>query len=170
MNCRYCFLLVMFQILSACAVLPHPRTTMAPGAEAVRVASGAPGNDYEEVGVISATDGSGCGALGVRGNYENAEIELKNRAFAMGAEYVKIQSVTEPFASDGCYHNEVKIYGNAFRKTTGRAQVNAPPAEDRGEGPQVLQKLRDLKKLRDEKIITEEEFGRIKSELLDEAF
>jgi hypothetical protein len=183
------FFLLLAISVSGCALLPRETVNLDPGAESVRVAGSIPPFDYEEIGVVFASDGSGCGAMGARGNYPNAEARLKNKAFAMGAGYVKIQSVTEPHAGDGCFYNELKIYGNAYKKRAhelpapllvmpeklpNSAGDAAPPEKTSDDGAEedfdVVKKLRELKTLRDEKIITEEEYQKLKTGVLEEAY
>jgi hypothetical protein len=69
----------------------------------------------KEIGPIEATHGNGCGGFGALGNFEGALAMLRNRAAEMGANYVTIMTMTEPYGDGQCRHNEFAIRGIAYR-------------------------------------------------------
>ena len=99
--------------LSGCTVSTE---ALVAGAEDIRVGQNDPETDMVEVGPISATSGNGCGSLGQMGSYEGAYNALKNRAFAMGADYVQILGQSSPTNSSGCRGNTYSISGIAYRR------------------------------------------------------
>jgi len=82
------------------------------------------------VGTIRAVDGEGCGLLGTKGTYEGAEKVARNKARALGADYVRITSVHEPYADHECVHKEYVIEGIAYRSSA--AQGSAAQAATLG--------------------------------------
>jgi hypothetical protein len=71
---------------------------------------------YQDIGPISVADGEGCGGFGYQGTYDRAMTLLKNKAFRMGADYVQIFTVSEPYSANGCFVNLYKISGTAYKK------------------------------------------------------
>jgi hypothetical protein len=43
-------------------------------------------------------------------------MDLKNRAYQLGADYVQIFTIREPYLSGDCFRNEYAITGTAYKK------------------------------------------------------
>ena len=71
---RFFIILTSCFIVLACVSAPIQLT---PEAEAVGIGKADPADNYELIGPISATDGTGCGGFGRLGNYDNAIKYLK---------------------------------------------------------------------------------------------
>ena len=84
----------------------------------VEVGKGPRDAKYFEIGPISASSGNGCGGYGLRGTYEAAFVNLKNKAGELGANYVWIQKTIEPHLAPGgiCFDNEYIIEGIAYKE------------------------------------------------------
>ena len=105
------FILLVF--LSGCAATLPP---LSPAAERLVVGRNDPTDGHQEIGLIEAVHGRGCGGFGVKGSYEGAYRELRNQAAEMGATYVQILMMTEPHLEGGCYRNQFILRGRAFRR------------------------------------------------------
>jgi hypothetical protein len=105
--------------------------TLVPGAERVVVHKGDAPADAVEVGPVEATDGNGCGAFGTRGTYAGAYIQMRNAAYQLGANFVRIDSIEQPHMDPNprasCFHNEFTLLGVAF-KLPGSAAVQIAPS------------------------------------------
>jgi hypothetical protein len=150
-------------VLAGCVAAPPLAIT--PGSESVRVGSNDANPGDEEIGPVTATHGNGCGGFGFRGSYEGAVVELKNKALAMRADYVQILTLREPHSEPYCYVNEYVINGSAYRRGPKGA---APQAAAAATGSrQTLQgRLIELQSLRDQKLITTEEYDRMRRDAL----
>jgi hypothetical protein len=153
---------VALAILTGCAgKQPAPP---APGAETVRVATGHPGASFVELGPVTGIDGIGCGDSGKRGNFDSAVSSLMKNAFTMGGTHVQVLAVYEPRKMGDCFVNIYRISGTAYRDAKAApAPVGAAKQQPSGD---VVQQLRDLQKLREEKVITDQEFERLKTRMI----
>jgi hypothetical protein len=88
---------------------------VATDASRIQTGTGPPVGAYEQVGVVTATHGGGCGLYGRRGNYEGADALLRNKATKLGADYVQILRVTEPRLEGICMNQAFVIDGLAYR-------------------------------------------------------
>jgi hypothetical protein len=131
----------------------------APGAETVKVATSHPGASFFELGPVTGIDGQGCGDSGKRGNHDGAVSSLMKNAFSIGGTHVQVLAIHEPRQMGDCFVNVYRISGTAYRE----AKTAAAPTRAVGD---VVQALRDLQKLRDEKLITEPEFERLKARVI----
>ena len=100
-------------VVTGCAAKVVP---LNPNAISIKVGKQDPGEDYQEIGPISAKHGFGCGGYGQLGSYEGAYYLLKNRGFELSADYIQIIKVTEPYGDGQCFHNEYIIRGIAYKK------------------------------------------------------
>lgn len=153
---------VAVTILTGCA--GKQPAAPAPGAETVRVATSHPGASYVELGPVAGIDGVGCGDSGTRGSHDGAVVSLMKNAFAMGGTHVQVTAVYEPRKMGDCFVNIYRISGTAFRE----AKAAAAPARAAQQQPSadVVQQLRDLQKLREEKVINDQEFERLKTRMI----
>ncbi len=153
---------MLYFLFTGCVTVPDVQ--LRDEASIVKVAKSDPAGNYKELGPISASDGDGCGGFGYQGSYERAVILLKNRAYEMGGDFVQIYSMIEPHLLPGCFVNQYTINGTLFKKTND----NPPPLQVVDGSPQKgFDKLRELKKLLDDKIITQDEFDLQKKKILE---
>lgn len=151
--------LILF-CLGGCAT---PAVKLSDAGRMVKVGKSDPADNYTEIGPITATDGSGCGAFGSRGTYDRAVKVLKNKASLQGGDYVQIFTLTEPHFRPGCFDNVYTINGTLFKKTSDRPSPVPIVDIDKVSG---IEKLRKLKSLLDEGVITQEEFDEEKAKIL----
>lgn len=137
------------------------------GAARVLVAKADPGDNYEIIGPVSGFDGEGCGGFGYKGSYERATTSLRNRTYSMGGNYAQLISLTEPHLRGNCFDNKYIIRATAYKKI--RSQPSPIPIVESGE-ESLTKKLRELKKLLDDGILTKEEYETQKSKLLEKGF
>lgn len=170
---RPAVLLFLSCALSGCASAP-PLQLVA-GAEKVVIARSDPGNNYEIIGPVTGIDGKGCGAFGYRGSYERAVDTLRNNTVSKGGDYAQIMTLTEPHLRADCFDNQYAITANAYKKVrtqplpTLQTLPAPPPVPNSGE-ESMTKKLRELKKLKDEGILTQEEFDKQKTRVLEKGF
>jgi hypothetical protein len=97
--------------LSACAgQVPAPAAI-----DALVVTKDEPPADAVKVADVQAQDGSGCGITGTGGSYEGALRKLRLRAKALGADFVQLTTVKEPYHDHQCAHREFTLTGVAYR-------------------------------------------------------
>lgn len=154
-------------LLSIVGCVTVPPMQLAPGAGNILVAKSDPGDNYEIIGPVSGFDGSGCGGYGYMGSYERATISLINRTYSMGGNYAQIILLIEPHSEYNCFDNEYIIRATAFKKV--RNQPSPTPIVDVGE-ESLTKKLRELKKLQDDGVLTKEEYESQKRKLLEKGF
>lgn len=142
-----------------------PVVSLIPGAESVKVAKSDPPDNYQEVGPISAYDGRGCGAFGYKGTYERTVISMKNLAYSMGGDYIQIFTITEPHLRGDCFDNVYKLSGTVYKKIR-EFPSPTPIRNSPAENEILLEKLRLLKQLRDEGLITEKQYEEKQQQLL----
>jgi len=149
-------------MLTSC--VSAPKVNLSDAGRNVNVGKSDPADNYSEIGPITATDGASCGAYGYRGTYDRAVTNLKNKGSNMGGDYIQIFSLTEPHLRGGCFDNVYTISGTLFKQT---AKSPTPlPIKQTNEST-GFNKLRELKKLMDEGIITEQEFVKQKQTILN---
>lgn len=120
MNPRYAGLaLLVATLVAGCSTRPQQ---LVPGAELVQVGKGDVAN-YQYIGEVSGVHGAGCGVFGYRGSYAGAVADLRNKAKAMGANYVQIMSQTQPFPAHNCFVNEYIIDATAYRNPAAPAPI-----------------------------------------------
>jgi hypothetical protein len=154
--------IALLLLITGCASNKAP--TLSSAAKAVRVVKADPDGSYQELGPITATDGSGCGLFGTTGTYDNAVFKIKALAAKRGGDYVQIFNLREPYFRPACFDNAYVISGTLFKKTAGEIVKAKPPTKA---DMSVYSKLRELKKLQTEGVITTEEFESQKKLLLN---
>lgn len=166
MKIRTVVLLILFLTMAGCAT-PRPPMQLAPGAGNVLVAKADPGDNYEIIGPVSGIDGQGCGGFGFVGSYERATTSLRNKTYDMGGNYAQIISMTEPHLSSDCFDDRYTIRATAFKKL--RNKPSPTPIEEVGE-EKLTKKLRELKKLQDDGVLSKDEYENQKAKLLEKGF
>lgn len=165
MNSKTALLLSLVLALASCATTPPMQ--LIPGARNVPVAKSDPGDNYEIIGPVSGSDGKGCGSFGYLGSYERAVTSLRNNTYNMDGDYAQIISLAEPHMNGDCFDNQIIIRATAYKKV--RSQPS--PASTAGAGEEKLtKKLRELKKLLDDGILSKAEYEKQKSMLLEKGF
>ena len=150
----------------ACASTP---VQMTPEARHVVVGRSDPADNFEIIGPITAHDGNGCGLYGRRGTHDNAVTALRVKAVQMGADYVAMTTITEPhLANQNCFANPYIISGMAYRKVAeSPSPIPIQNVEQSEIGPDLVEKLRQLHDLHEAGALTDQEFKRAKSRLLE---
>ncbi|MDQ2645614.1 MAG: hypothetical protein M3020_17485 [Myxococcota bacterium] len=133
-------------IAAICAVSACAGRVPAPAAiDALVVTKDEPPPEALQIANIEAQDGSGCGITGTGGSYEGALRKLRLKAEAVGADFVQLTEVKEPYHDHQCAHREFALKGVAYRVGSAPAPVSsastapvanavAPPASEEG-GP-----------------------------------
>lgn len=135
----------------------------------VRVVKSDPGPNYIEIGPITAQDGKGCGLFGYTGTYDQAVLKIKKLAVKQDGDYVQIFTIREPHFRPGCYDNAYTISGTLFKKSdveTADLTTVSQESEDTAGDMTVYDRLRELMKLKNEGVISQEEFNQQKALLL----
>ena len=104
-----------------------------------------------EVGVSDTGFSLDCGK-------DNAREVVRSQACLAGADTVRIVAVSEPNVLSDCYRIKAQLY------KSGRS-VPAPLAPS--SSPDKIQRLKDLQLLRDKGTLTDEEFLRLKREIIE---
>jgi hypothetical protein len=169
MNLKIAILLSLLLAIAGCATTPLPMQ-LTPGAGNIIIAKSDPGDNYEIIGAVSGFDGKAptFGFKGYFGTYERATISLLNRTYEMGGNYAQILSISEPFLrSDGSGNYGYYIRATAFKKVQNKQPTT--PAVEAGE-ERLTKKLRELKKLLDDGVLSKNEYENQKAKLLEKGF
>jgi len=165
MKTKIAVVLVLISLIAGCVSVPPMQ--LIPGAGGVLVAKSDPGDNYEIIGPVSGFDGEGCGGFGYMGSFERATTNLRNKTFSMGGNYAQLISLTEPHLRGNCFDNEFVIRATAYRRV--RSQPSPVLSPDSNE-ERLTKKLRELKKLFDDSVLTKDEYENQKSKLLEKGF
>jgi hypothetical protein len=112
--------------LSGCGVAASVPPVSATAAK-VNVVKSDPPAGAQLIGPVEGTHGSGCGMYGRKGTFEGALATLREEAARKGANYVTLVMVTEPHSENGCFDQEFRVRGMAY-KTGTPPVVQAGPA------------------------------------------
>lgn len=153
-------------LLAACAA---PPMALAPNATRVQLGKSDPGNNYELIGPVSGIDGTSCGAYGYKGSYERAVTDLRNKAAGMGGNYVQLVTISEPHRAGGCFVNEYRVSANVYRKVRDQPTIAPVPVTVTNQ-ESMPQKLRELKKLHDDGVLSDTEYETQKARVLQQGF
>ncbi len=103
-------------LLMAAGCAKHPVTSLQKGAEHIVVSSEGAGPRAELLGTVEGVDGDGCRGFGRLGVDALAEMDLRNKAAAMGGDFVQVTSTRLPGVVDGaCRTNTYVITGSVYR-------------------------------------------------------
>jgi hypothetical protein len=158
---KYLNLFVIPLLIAGCKSAPP--VFLSPNAENIKVGKSDPDNNFDMIRAVTVYDGEGCGGFGYRGTYERAVTELRNQVFIMGGEYAQIISIREPHLRGGCFDNVYSITANVYMKASELEAVNVK-VEVQEES--FANKLRELKKLLDEGLLSKDEYEKQKAALL----
>lgn len=87
-----------------------------PNSIAVQVGTNPPGENFVQLGAISAKHGGGCGLYGAQGNFEGAMNILQNKAAKRNADYVQILREQGEHMTGICLDRAYVIDGIAYKK------------------------------------------------------
>jgi hypothetical protein len=139
------------------------------GAEEITLNESKPSQNYEVIGAVIGVDGSGCGSFGYEGSHDRATIDLQNKIKELHGAYGQLTSVVEPHLDGGCYKNEYIIKAVAYRKIEHKA-IPAPIYIENTDEENFTKKMRELKSLLDDGILTQKEYETQKAKLLEAGF
>jgi hypothetical protein len=105
---------LIVSLLASCSVSSPPPHH--PGE--LRINKASPPAGAQPLGPLRAVDGSGCGMFGTPGTYAGALAKLRARAEALGADYIELTLVKEPYVDHQCKHREYLLEGKAYRVHT----------------------------------------------------
>jgi hypothetical protein len=105
----YCLLLLT--LLPACATSASPAKSVDP----IQIETRPPPAGAKLLGSFTVVDGEGCGILATRGSYARALLRLRSKARSVGADYVQLTEVEEPYYDHQCLHQEYRLTGTAYR-------------------------------------------------------
>ncbi|MGD8241997.1 MAG: hypothetical protein PVG19_10245 [Desulfobacterales bacterium] len=88
---------------------------MKPGSTSIQVGNNPPGEDFIQIGPITARHGGGCGIYGSQGDYEGAMNILRNKAHERGADYVQIIRQQGEHMTGLCLDRAYVIDGFAYK-------------------------------------------------------
>lgn len=155
-------LVVLAQIMVGCSTTNG--VTLTPGAGDVTIEKAKPGSNYEIIGPVSVSNGMGCRDFGWLGSHDGAVKTLKNKIKEINGNYAQITSVTEPHLEGGCFNNKYTILALAYKKMSQEEILKKSDEEN------FTKKMRELKALLDDGVLTQKEYEQQKSKLLDKGF
>lgn len=141
-----------------------PPVQIQAGADSVQVSKTGPGEDYDLLEEVSGSDGSLCGELGYEGTYERAVIKLQNRTQYVGGDYAQITNVIKPHMKGECFDNVYRLEATAYKRVR---NIPEPAPVDDSCGENSADKLRKLKSLLDDGIISQAEYEDQKAKMLE---
>lgn len=131
-----CFRFVLLATVLALTGCSAANVSVAPDASRIATGTRPPEGSYEQLGAVTGTHGGGCGLYGARGDFEGAHAKLRNKAAAMGADYVQIVRVVEPRLEGICMNQSFTIDGIAYRRRTDAGAARAPAVPATTQPPQ----------------------------------
>ena len=158
---RYLNLFVVPLLIAGCKSAPP--VILSQSAADIQVGKSDPENNFRMIGPLTVYDGEGCGGFGYRGSYERAVTYLRNQVSYMGGDYAQIVSIQEPHLRGQCFDNVYSISANVYKKTMEQPSIKVEM--ETGEGS-FSSKLRELKKLFDEGVLSKDEYEKQKAALL----
>ncbi len=158
-------LITLSTILIGCSsIAPKMHTS---GAGEIKIDKSKPNDKYEVIGAVTGEDGKGCGSFGYEGSHDRALIDLQNKINELHGEYGHITTVIEPHLDGGCFKNEYEIRAVAYRKIK---NVPTPIYVEKSEEEVFTKKMRELKSLLNDGVLTQQEYEEQKSKLLEQGF
>ncbi|MFO8008487.1 MAG: SHOCT domain-containing protein [Candidatus Brocadiia bacterium] len=149
--------------------------------DTVELASEGPGSGFERTGTKTGFADGNCQGPRADAAREAALTSLRERASASGADYVKVVG-SGPMEERGMCANDVfRVSGVTYKRAesgeeaseaeadAGAASADEPTAPE-GTSESTADKLEELENLREEGLITDDEYERLREQVLDEAF
>jgi hypothetical protein len=125
----FCTPKALLAIAAICAASACAGQVPAPAAiDGLVVTRDEPPPDALQIANIEAQDGSGCGITGTGGSYEAALRKLRLKAESLGADFVQLTEVKEPYHDHQCAHREFVLQGVAYRVGSAPAPVSSANA------------------------------------------
>ena len=138
-----------------------------PGTENIIVKDVKPQGSYEVIAPISVSNGKGCRDFGYLGTKEDAMKELKNKVQELRGDYAQITAVTKPHLDGGCFKNEYEIMALVYRKADPKPiQILVANSEEEV----FTKKMRELKSMLNDGVLTQDEYNSQKVKLLNQGF
>jgi hypothetical protein len=121
-------MVVVAALLACGGAAPKPQ--VAADSNEVEVGKGDPPAGFEQMQTLEVKHGSGCGLYGTKGNFDGAYAMLRNEGHKVGADYVQIMTVQEPYSDGACAHQEYRMTGVAYRRGKAASkQAQSAPQE-----------------------------------------
>ena len=139
------------------------------GAKDIVVKDTKPVGSYEVLTPVIVSNGRGCRDFGYLGTHENAMNALKNKTKELNGDYAQITSITKPHLDGGCYDNEYKIMALIYKKSDPKLNV-AKNTVNNSDEEIFTKKMRELKSLLDDGVLTKDEYNTQKAKLLEQGF
>ncbi|MCF6309746.1 MAG: SHOCT domain-containing protein [Sulfurimonas sp.] len=162
MKLKMLALVVLAQIIVGCSTTNG--VTLTSGASDITVEKTKPSSNYEVIGPISVSNGKGCRDFGWLGSRDGAVTTLKNKVNELNGDYAQITSITEPHLDGGCFDNKYTILALAYKKMSKEEVLKKSDEEN------FTKKMRELKALLDDGVLTQKEYEQQKAKLLDKGF
>jgi len=163
MNFKILTTISILALLTGCSI-STPTTDLKDGAQNITVTKEKPKEGYELVMPVTVVHGKGCRDFGYLGSKEEVLKELKNKTLELQADYAQITKVSEPHLDGGCYVNEYAITALVYRK------ANKTKKQIFNNEEVFTKKMRELKSLLDDGLLTQEEYNTQRETLLEQGF
>ena len=158
---KYLNLFVVPLLIAGCKSAPP--VILSQSAADIQVGKSDPASNFRMIGPLTVYDGEGCGGFGYRGSYERAVTYLRNQVSYMGGNYAQIVSIQEPHLRGQCFDNVYSISANVYKMTMEQPSIKV---EIESTESSFSNKLRELKKLFDEGLLSKDEYEKQKTALL----
>jgi len=152
----------------ACSYSPLS-VELSPAAQNIVVKNEKPIGNYELIAPVEAVNGKGCRDFGYLGNREDAIKTLKNKVSELHGDYAQITTVKKPHLDGGCYVNEYSVMALVYRKSNGENHY-IPATTNYSHEEVFTKKMRELKSLLDDGVISSDEYTSQKAKLLEQGF
>jgi len=157
-------------IIAGCSMDPLS-VELSPAAQNIIVKNEKPVGNYELIAPVTASNGKGCRDFGYLGNREDAIKDLKNKTSELRGDYAQITTVTKPHLDGGCYDNRYSLMALVYRKSNGAISSTQTSSINTNSQEEVFtKKMRELKSLLNDGVLSQEEYDMQKAKLLEQGF
>jgi len=182
---RIAFTVIFLSLLAGgCSTLPGTeREDTQARAGSVRLATEAPGEGYTEMRSITGYAEGECQSPLADEHRAEALADLRQRAAATGADHVKVIGSGALAERGFCATDIYRVSGIGYRleatadeahagesEAGDGAEVEAPETPSPETAGDTAEKLRELEALREQDLVSESEYERLRERILDEAF
>jgi len=164
MKIKFLAALALVPFIVGCSTSPLS-VDLKPEAKQITVTNEKPKGNYELIAPVTVSHGRGCRDFGYLGSKEDAIKELKNKTSELRGDYAQITKVTQPHLDGGCFDNRYQITALVYRKSNHTQNTASLGNEER-----FTKKMRELKSLYDDGILTKAEYESQKAKLLKKGF